>query len=194
MDWGLCEFIQIFNLASPQSLSCWWQITQLMAAGFVVAADHVVACPGPSPSCDSKGGSEQRHGHNSVHLWQRSHKSSSEVGKYLSLIINTLSLETHSVLNNNHCKWGNMGPVNITDPIRKSNITSPFLSIEDPVDSLHPQSGARLLISWAGAEHTHHIVHHTLLKCVTDKVRAVGKRESISHEYNATRRVYQAYL
>ena len=87
-----------------------------------------------------------------------------------------------------------MGPVNIIDPHQKSNITSQFLSIEDPVDSLHPQSGARLLISWAGAEHTHHIVHHTLLKCVTDKVRAVGKRESISHENNATRRVYQPYL
>ena len=74
-----------------------------------------------------------------------------------------------------------MGPVNIADPIRKSNITSQFLSIEDPVDSLHPQSGARLLISWAGAEHTHHIVHHTLLKCVKDKIRAMRERESISH-------------
>ena len=84
-----------------------------MAAGYVVAADHiftadhvvaaahVVACLGPSPFCDGKGGSEQRHGHNSVHLWQKSHKSSSEVGKYLSLIINTSSLETHGVLNNN---------------------------------------------------------------------------------------------
>ena len=72
-----------------------------MAAGYIAAADHVGACPGPSPSCDSKGGSEKRHGHDSVHLWQNSHKYPVRVGKYLSLIINTLSLETHSVLNNN---------------------------------------------------------------------------------------------
>ena len=80
LEWGLGECIQVSMFASPQYRSCWWQITKHLAAGYVVAADHVftgdhvVACPGPSPFCDSKGGSEQRHGHNSVHLWQKSHK------------------------------------------------------------------------------------------------------------------------